>query len=201
MLRIGQSGLLLADRSDGSMGRSVTTLTSEDSVETRHFVVVGVTTHHLHSVDTLAVVTRTPGACCADDAQHPALRHPSRAVRLLGRRLRRKRRQSWEVCCSWRRRSACGRIRGVSMTPVSERPRRVRFRRACGMSNAPQAGIVAWRQSPSYTDSTFCAACRFRMTHRHHLTDQRLEGVAKAALRNVRRVAEIGENDILIRAA
>ena len=31
-LRIGQSGLLLADRWDGSMGRSVTPLTSENAV-------------------------------------------------------------------------------------------------------------------------------------------------------------------------
>jgi hypothetical protein len=42
-LRIAQSGLLLAERWDGSMGRSVTALTSEDAAKTRHDVGVGVT--------------------------------------------------------------------------------------------------------------------------------------------------------------
>ena len=60
MLRMGQSGLLLADRGDGSMGRSVTALTRENAVQTRHVVGVGVTTQQVHSADTFAVVTRTP---------------------------------------------------------------------------------------------------------------------------------------------
>ena len=47
-LLVGQSGLFLAERWDGSMGRSVTPLTRENAVQTRHVVGVGITSHHLH---------------------------------------------------------------------------------------------------------------------------------------------------------
>jgi hypothetical protein len=48
-LRIDQSRLFLTERWDESRGRSVTSLTRENALQTRHDVGVGVTTHQLHS--------------------------------------------------------------------------------------------------------------------------------------------------------
>ena len=47
-LWIGQSGLFLAERWDGSMGHPITSLTRENAPQTRHDVGFGVTTHKLH---------------------------------------------------------------------------------------------------------------------------------------------------------
>src|SRR5204863_9545823 len=59
-LQFGQTRLFLTERWDGSIGRSITPLTTENAPQTRHDVGVGVTTHELHFFDTLKVVTRTP---------------------------------------------------------------------------------------------------------------------------------------------
>jgi hypothetical protein len=57
-LRIGQSRLFLAERWDGSMGHPIAPLTSEDSLQTRHDVGVGVTTHELHNSWTETLLAR-----------------------------------------------------------------------------------------------------------------------------------------------
>src|SRR5204863_4661630 len=64
-LRTGQSGLFLADRWDGSMGRSVTPLTRENASQTRHVVGVGIPSHNLH---------------CARPRQRPASSTESRRL-------------------------------------------------------------------------------------------------------------------------
>jgi hypothetical protein len=46
---LGQSRLFMVERWDGSMGRSVTPLTSENAVQTCHVVGVGVTAQQVHS--------------------------------------------------------------------------------------------------------------------------------------------------------
>jgi hypothetical protein len=45
----GQAVLFLAERWDGSTGRSITPATSEDALQTGHDVRVGIASHHLHT--------------------------------------------------------------------------------------------------------------------------------------------------------